>query len=95
MKAAGAAPVLVFSDHVLQPVLLYWYHVYNIGFFFLVFPKVTACSVIYQNEKKKPQQRGWSLSSNGEMNILSLCNPLLSHLHCIVELNGIVDPQCD
>lgn len=34
MKAAGAALVLVFSDHVLQPVLLYWYHVYNIGFFF-------------------------------------------------------------
>lgn len=45
MKAA--ALVLVFSDHVLQPVLLYRYHVYNMRFFFfnLVFPKV-ICSVI-------------------------------------------------
>lgn len=41
MKAVGAALVLVFSDHVLQPVLLYRYHVYNMPFFFfLVFPKV-------------------------------------------------------
>lgn len=29
MNAVGAAPVLLFSDHVLQPVLLYWYDVYN------------------------------------------------------------------
>lgn len=92
VKAVGAALVLVFSDHVLQPVLLYWYHVYNIQFFF-VFPKV-ICSVILPKWKKK-LQRGWSLSSNWEMNILSLCNPLLSHLHCILDLNGIVDPQCD
>lgn len=34
MKAVGAAPVLLFSDHVLQPVLLYWYDVYNTLFFF-------------------------------------------------------------
>lgn len=29
MNAVGAVPVLVFSDRVLQPVLLYWYDVYN------------------------------------------------------------------
>lgn len=34
MKAVGAAPVLLFSDHVLQPVLLYRYDVYNTLFFF-------------------------------------------------------------
>lgn len=39
MKAVGAAPVLLFSDHVLQPVLLYWYDVYNTLFFLFLFGK--------------------------------------------------------
>lgn len=39
MNAVGAAAVLVFSDHVLQPVLLYWYDVYNtlVSFFSFFF----------------------------------------------------------
>lgn len=39
MNAVCAAPVLVISDHVLQPVLLYWYDVYNtlISFFLIYF----------------------------------------------------------
>lgn len=90
MKAAGeAAPVLLFSDHVLQPVLLYWYDVYNIW----IFSEVSVCSVILPKgggggggggEKKKQGTSTFYL----EMNILSLCNPLLSHLHYISELNG-------
>lgn len=37
MNAVGATAVLVFSDHVLQPVLLYWYDVYNTRFIFFFF----------------------------------------------------------
>lgn len=33
----SAPPVLVFYDHVLQPVELYWYNVYNIWIFFLCY----------------------------------------------------------
>lgn len=32
MTAAGAALASLFSDHVLRPVLSYWYHVYNMRF---------------------------------------------------------------
>lgn len=81
MKAVGAAPVLVFSDHVLQPVLLYWYDVYNTLFSFFFFL-----------EKKAKEQRKRSLSSHWEMNILSLCNPPLSTPHFRAE--WIADPKC-
>lgn len=83
MKAVGAAPVLVFSDHVLQPVLLYWYDVYNTLLFFIFFGK---------KKKKAKEQRKRSLSSRCEMNILSLCNPPLSPPHFRAE--WIADPKC-
>lgn len=61
MKAVGAAPVLLFSDHVLQPVLLYWYDVYNTLFFFLF---------LFGKKSREAVKATW------EMSILSLCNHL-------------------
>lgn len=57
---------------------------------------VIVCSVVtpkrkefWKKKKKKPSEK-WSLSlfSNLEMNILSLCNPILSQFNYILELNG-------
>lgn len=76
-------PVLVFSDHVLQHVLLYWYDVYNIWIFF----SVLVCLVTTPKWKEKTQ-RSLPLFSNWEMNILSLCNPTPSQLNYILEVNG-------
>lgn len=78
-KKLSALPVSVFSDYVLQHVLLYWYDVYNIWFF--SFPTVNDCSVIIPKWKEKKGKRcSSSLFSIWEMNILSLCNPMLSQL---------------
>lgn len=93
MKAAGAALVLVFMTTSCN-LCFCTGTMFTIFNFFFGFPR-GLFSNLPKRKKKKQQQRGWSLSSNGEMNILSLCNPLLSHLHRILELNGIVEPQCD
>lgn len=57
---------------------------------------VIVCSVITpkrkelekKKKKKQEEKRSLSLFSNWEMNILSLCNPILSQFNYILELNG-------